>query len=162
MSDAADGTPVSGADAPIAAGDATPGFAHPWVTSLGGGIYLQSYPDSKAELSGGLAEFIGCYKAAITKIPTPYAWVVELGGMMRASSSDRRAIEALGDDTAAYARVHNAGTAIVAKSRIARGLVKGVYLVKSPPFDVEIVASREAGLAWVSAKLAARREKNSR
>lgn len=129
---------------------------HAWVEPLGGGLYLQSYPQDPKAIQNELGNFITFFESFITTIEKPYAWVVELGGMMRLSKSDRRAIVELGERTASYAALHNAGTAIVAESRIARGLVKTVYLVRNPPFPTHVVASRAAGETWARTQLAAR------
>lgn len=126
---------------------------HDWAESLGGGLYLQSYPAEAKAIREGLDSFISFFEHFITTIEKPYAWIVELGGMMWLAKDDRRELIELGERTASYAALYNAGTAIVAEGRIARGLVKTVYLVRKPPFPTKVVASKSAGETWARAQL---------
>ncbi|MEM6956280.1 MAG: hypothetical protein AAF645_11345, partial [Myxococcota bacterium] len=86
-------------------------------------------------------------------VPRPYGWVVDIGGVMRANAAQRKAIHAMGDRTADFARRYNAGTAVVAKGRIARGLVKTTYLLQKPPYPATVVSTVAEGQRWVREQL---------
>ena len=126
---------------------------HPWVQTLGPHLYLQTYPARFGDEE--LAVFLAFTEAFIHAAPTPYAWVVDIGGMMRSSGKQRKAITDLGKRTESWARQHSAGTAIVAKSAIARALVKTTYLVKKPPFEVAVVQTVDEGAEWARKQLSA-------
>ena len=128
--------------------------AHPWIETVGPHLHVQRYP--KQFTSAELHEFLAAVEEFIYALPSPYAWVVDIGGMAKADREQRQAITALGERTATYARANSAGTAIVAPNAILRALVKTTYLVNKPPFEVKVVASIDEGVRWARAQLAAR------
>jgi hypothetical protein len=128
---------------------------HPWITRVHASLHIQRYPVGLTDKS--IMDFVAFSESFILALPTPYAWVVEIEGLVRASRHQRQLVQALGTKLSSYAATHSAGTAIVAKGVILRGVVKTQYLVKAPSFPVKVVDTVERGIQWAEEQLAARR-----
>ena len=128
---------------------------HPWITRVHASLHIQRYPLDLTDES--IQDFVTFSERFILALPTPYAWVVEIEGLVRASRHQRQLVQALGTKLSSYAAIHSAGTAIVAKGMMLRGLVKTQYLVKAPVFPVKVVDTTERGIQWSEEQLAARR-----
>lgn len=127
---------------------------HPWLEAKGGHVFVQTYPDRFSDEE--LGAFLDYVHSLPPILPTPYGWVIELGGLFRAPMRQKNAVQARQDDNLEIGRKHNAGTAIVANNAIKRGLVRATYLLKAQAFPVKVVSSVEEGVTWVRAQLAAR------
>ena len=127
---------------------------HPWVTPKGGHLFVQRYPDGFSDEE--LANFLDHFHALVPLLPAPYAWVIDLNGLFRASMRQKTAAQARQDENVDVARRNNAGTAIVADNAIKRGLVRATYLMKPRDFPVQVVSSVDEGIVWARTQLAAR------
>ncbi|MFK8001761.1 MAG: hypothetical protein AB8H86_19355 [Polyangiales bacterium] len=127
---------------------------HPWITRVHDSLHIQRYPLDLSDES--IREFVDYSERFILALPTPYAWVVEIEGLVRAPRRQRQLVQDLGTKLSSYAAKHSAGTAIVAKGMMLRGLVKTQYLVKAPVFPVKVVDTTERGIQWAKDQLAAR------
>ncbi|MFT5357960.1 MAG: hypothetical protein ACI9KE_005197 [Polyangiales bacterium] len=128
--------------------------SHPWLVRKGGHVFLQSYPARFSDEE--LAVFLDYIHALPPILPAPYGWVIELGGIFRASMRQRKAVQARQDENLEISRRNNAGTAIVADNAIKRGLVRATYLMKAQVFPVKVVSSVDEGIEWVRSQLAQR------
>lgn len=127
---------------------------HPWLVPKGGHVFVQSYPARFSDEE--LAAFLHYVHALPPILPTPYAWVIDLGGLFRAPMRQRNAVQARQNDNLELGRLHNAGTAIVADNAIKRGLVRAKYLLTDPAFPVKVVSTVDEGIEWVRGQLAER------
>lgn len=129
-------------------------LSHPWFEPIEPHLYRQRYPVRFTDAE--IREFLAFMTRLVPTLPSPYAWIVDTGGLLRTNRAQRKMLADYGEATAARDRVDSAGAAILAHGMIARGLVKTAYLVSPPVYPYAIVGSEAEGERWARAQLAAR------
>jgi hypothetical protein len=104
-----------------------------------------------------LTAFLAAAEKLILALQTPYAWVVDVGGLLRVTAKQRRMFAEFEDRTKEQDAKLCAGAAIYAPTAFTRGLVTAVFWLSPPAYPTKIVASFEEAEAWARAKLDERR-----
>ena len=124
---------------------------HPWCWAITPHLWYQQYP--KRFTDADIRGFLAFLEEKVPTLPTPYAWIVDTGGLLRANRAQRAMLAAYGEKTEAHDREHSAGAAIVAHGLLARGAVKSAYFVNPPVYPYAVFGAVPEAEAWARAQL---------
>ena len=129
-------------------------LTHPWFEPIETHLYRQRYPEQFTDAE--IRAFLTFMKRIVPTLPSPYAWIVDTGGLLRTNRAQRKMLADHGEATADRDRADSAGAAIVARSTLARGLVRAAYLVTPPVYPYAVFADDPEAERWARGRLRAR------
>lgn len=117
-------------------------------------LFLQVYPRSASdeELRGMLA----AVERLVFSLHSPYAWLVELGGVMNTSASQRRIFSEHEERTKEHDRKFNAGSALLSRSALTAGVITAVFWLSRPSYPTKVFSDLREAERWARSQLVAR------
>jgi hypothetical protein len=127
---------------------------HPWLAQIEGPLFLQQFPRQATD--DEVRDMVEHIERLVFSMRSPYAWVVDLGGVLAASASQRRIFSEHEDRTKEHDAQLNAGSAVLTRSALATGLVTAVFWLSKPSYPTKVFSDVREGEAWARAQLKAR------
>ena len=124
---------------------------HPWITHIEGTLYKQTFPsDCSTE---DLAAYLQAIEQLVFQINEPYAFVIDLGGIISTSSEQRRLTAESDKRQRDHDKEFCAGVAYYAKAAWTRGLVTAVYWLQPPVYPYEMFSDQREAENWARQRL---------
>jgi hypothetical protein len=130
----------------------TPLPDHPWLGQLDDALFVQSFPRTMTDVE--LASFLEATAKLVFGKHSPYAWVVDVGGLLHASAKQRRMFADFEMRVREHDRRFCAGAAIFAPHPITRGIVTAVFWLSPPSYPYLVTGSLAEAHAYARHKLA--------
>ncbi len=127
---------------------------HSWLGELAPSLYVQAFP--RRVTDDDLASFLAAIEPFVLGMHAPYAWIVNVAGLLSATAKQRKAYAAFMDRVRSHDAQFCAAAGIVASNAFTRGLVTAVFWLSTPPYPYRVCASIEDAGAFASEKLAER------
>lgn len=127
---------------------------HPWLKQIEATLFLQQFPRTANDRE--LVEMLALVERLVFSLRSPYAWIVDLGGVMAASASQRRLFSEHEDRTKDHDKQFNAGAALLSRSAITTGIITAVFWVSRPSYPTKVFSDIREAEGWARAQLNAR------
>ncbi len=124
---------------------------HPWLKQVEATLFLQQYPrtGTDEELKGMLQAI----ERVVFSVNGPYAWIVDLGGVLSASATQRRLVSEHEDRTKAHDAKFNAGSALLSRSAITTGIITAIFWLSKPSYPTKVFSDVREAERWARAQL---------
>jgi hypothetical protein len=124
---------------------------HPWLKQVEATLFLQQYPrtGTDEELKG----MIDAVERLVFSLNSPYAWLVDLGGVLGAPASQRRLFSEHEDRTKEHDRKFNAGSALLSRSAITTGIITAVFWLSKPSYPTKVFSDVRDAERWARTQL---------
>jgi hypothetical protein len=127
---------------------------HPWLKQVEATLFVQQYPRRASD--DELIEMLDAIERLVFSLRTPYAWLVDLGGVMTASAGQRRMFSNHEDRTKEHDAKLNAGAALLSRSAITTGIITAVFWLSKPSYPTKVFSEIRDAERWARAQLKAR------
>jgi hypothetical protein len=127
---------------------------HPWLKQIEATLFVQQFPRQASDQE--LVEMLDCVERLVFSLHTPYAWLVDLGGVLGASASQRRLFSDHEDRTKEHDAKLNAGSALLSRSPITAGIITAVFWLSKPSYPTKVFSEIREAERWARAQLKAR------
>ncbi|HMI91762.1 MAG TPA: hypothetical protein VK509_10390 [Polyangiales bacterium] len=127
---------------------------HPWLKQIEATLFVQQLPRQASDED--LVEMLDAVERLVFSLRTPYAWLVDLGGVLGASASQRRLFSDHEDRTKEHDAQFNAGAALLSRSSITAGLITAVFWVSRPSYPTKVFSEIREAERWARSQLKAR------
>ena len=127
---------------------------HPWLKQVEGSLFVQQFPRRATDEE--LIEMVDAVERLIFSVRGPYAWLVDLGGVLTASASQRRICSDHEDRTKEHDAQFNAGSALLSRSPITTGIITAVFWLSKPSYPTKVFSEIREAERWARAQLKAR------
>jgi len=124
---------------------------HPWLEQIEATLFLQRFP--KAATDQELASMLAAVEQLIFSMNEPYAWVVDLGGVLSVSASQRKLFADHENRTKEHDRAYNAGSALYAHSTFMSGIITAVFWLSRPVYPTKVFATIREAERWARSQL---------
>ena len=124
---------------------------HPWLKQIEGPLFLQQFPRRASDAE--LVEMLDCVERLVFSMRSPYAWIVDLNGVMAASASQRRLFSEHEDRTKEHDAKLNAGAALLSRSAITTGIITAVFWLSKPSYPTKVFSDVREGETWARTQL---------
>jgi hypothetical protein len=129
-------------------------LVHPWIDAARAPLYGITFPAAATDEE--LQLFCQAREDWARVAKYRVAWVVDLAGLIKATATQRRIFGEHLKRFEPHDVAYNQGSALIVPNPFVRGVVTAVFWLKAPRFPSECFSTREAALAWASARLAQR------
>jgi hypothetical protein len=127
---------------------------HPWLKQIEATLFVQQYPRQASDEE--LIDMLEAIERLVFSLHAPYAWLVDLGGVLTASASQRRIFSNHEDRTKEHDAKFNAGSALLSRSPITAGIITAVFWLSKPSYPTKVFSEIRAAERWARAQLQAR------
>ena len=127
---------------------------HPWLKQIEATLFIQQYPRWATDEE--LIEMLDAVERLVFSLHAPYAWLVDLGGVLTASASQRRIFSEHEDRTKEHDARFNAGSALLSRSAITSGIITAVFWLSKPSYPTKVFSEIREAERWARAQLKAR------
>jgi hypothetical protein len=133
--------------------DRTP-LSHPWLKQIEATLFVQQYPRRATDEE--LIAMLESIERLVFSLRSPYAWLVDLGGTLTASASQRRIFSNHEDRTKEHDSQFNAGAAILSRSPITTGIITAIFWLSKPSYPTKVFSEIREAERWARAQLIAK------
>ena len=127
---------------------------HPWLKQVEATLFVQQYPRRASD--DELVDVLAAIERLVFSLRSPYGWIVDLGGVMTASASQRRLFSEHEDRTKEHDKQWNAGAALLSRSAITTGIITAVFWLSKPSYPTKVFSDIREAEGWARAQLKAR------
>jgi len=127
---------------------------HPWIKQVEATLFVQLLP--RRANDDELLEMVEAVERLVFSLRAPYAWIVNLGGVLTAPASQRRIFSDHEDRTKEHDAQFNAGAALLSRSPITAGIITAVFWVSRPSYPTKVFSEIHEAERWARAQLKAR------
>ena len=124
---------------------------HPWLKQVEATLFLQHYPRSATD--DELKEMLQAIERLVFSLRAPYAWIVDLGGVLGAPASQRRLASEHEDRTKEHDARFNAGSAILSRSAITTGIITAIFWLSKPSYPTKVFSDLREAERWSRAQI---------
>jgi len=124
---------------------------HPWLKQVEATLFVQQYPRSTTDEE--LKAMLEAVERLVFSLQSPYAWIVDLGGVLAAPASQRRLFSEHEDRTKQHDRKFNAGSALLSRSAITTGIITAVFWLSKPSYPTKVFSDLREAEGWARAQL---------
>ena len=124
---------------------------HPWLKQVEATLFLQQYPRTGSDEE--LKTMLAAIERLVFSMRGPYAWIVDVGGVLAAPASQRRLLSEHEDRTKEHDRRFNAGSALLSRSAITTGIITAVFWLSKPSYPTKVFSDLREAERWARAQL---------
>jgi hypothetical protein len=124
---------------------------HPWLEQVEETLFLQRYPRTASD--DELKSMFVAVERLVFSMHVPYAWVVDIGGVLGSSASQRRLASEHEDRTKEHDRNFNAGSAVLSHSAITAGIITAVFWLSKPSYPTKVFSDVRDAERWARIQL---------
>ena len=104
----------------------------------------------------GGKEVLDAIERLVFSLRSPYGWVVDMGGVLGASASQRRLFSDHEDRTKEHDKQFNAGAAVFSRSAITTGIITAIFWLSKPSYPTKVFSNIREGERWAREQLKGR------
>ena len=126
---------------------------HPFADNSRAPFYVVTFPSNPSK--GELASYVEAIRQFAREIDHKIVTVIDFSQIRITSSAQRKMLVELDKAIAPVARRYLAGSAIIAPSKMLKGLIKAAFWIQKPAYPYAVFQTRGEAETWAEGQLSA-------